>query len=225
MPPKSKTETSIAEEQEPLSQTLPTNHKNATNALLATLAELETMLAPLFATPSALNETMAKLETDKRCQIELLMAYAINTLAYINLKTNGIAPSSHPVVNELKRIKTYTEKLRHAIQGYKSTMGVDKDAAARFIRGALAANESAARKTTETGSRESEVHQRSSDDEGSLSRPSKAQKLGKSSSSSATAVAPSQSSSSSTSAPQASTRKRTMDPFQGLHGVPKKTRS
>ncbi|KAF9353825.1 hypothetical protein BGX34_011358, partial [Mortierella sp. NVP85] len=68
--------------QETLSPTLPANHRNATNALLATLAELETMLAPLFATPSTLNETLAKLETEKRCQLELMVAYAINTLAY-----------------------------------------------------------------------------------------------------------------------------------------------
>ncbi|KAF8924222.1 hypothetical protein BGZ47_004148, partial [Haplosporangium gracile] len=137
-------------QQEPLSQILPANHRNATNALLASLAGLESMLAPLFASPSALSETIAKLDTEKRCQLELLLAYALNTLAFINLKANGTAPASHPVMHELKRIKGYTEKLRQVTQGAPmSTMEVDKDAAARFIKGALAANLVADRKAAE----------------------------------------------------------------------------
>ncbi|KAF9087159.1 hypothetical protein BGX29_001002 [Mortierella sp. GBA35] len=143
MPPKTQM-------QEALSQTLPANHRNATNAMLASLAELEAMLAPLFASPSALSETIARLDTEKRCQLELLLAYAVNTLAFINLKSNGTAPASHPVMHELKRIKAYTEKLRQATQGIPTnTMEVDKDAAARFIKGALAANLAADRKAAE----------------------------------------------------------------------------
>jgi hypothetical protein len=68
--------------QEVMSQTLPDNHRNATNALLATLAQVEVLLAPLFTTPTTLSETMAKLDMEKRCQLELLMTFAINTLAY-----------------------------------------------------------------------------------------------------------------------------------------------
>ncbi|KAF9130951.1 hypothetical protein BGX30_013293 [Mortierella sp. GBA39] len=138
------------QQQEPLSPTLSANHRNATNALLASLAGLESMLAPLFASTSALSETVAKLDTEKRCQLELLLAYALNTLAFINLKTNGTAPASHPVMHELKRIKGYTEKLRQVTQGAPtSTMEVNKDAAARFIKGALAANLVADRKAAE----------------------------------------------------------------------------
>lgn len=68
--------------QEAPSLTLPENHQNATNALLVSLGELETLFAPLFITPSTLSETLAKLGTEKRCQLELLIAYAMNTLAY-----------------------------------------------------------------------------------------------------------------------------------------------
>ncbi|KAF9540868.1 hypothetical protein EC957_003674 [Mortierella hygrophila] len=147
MPPKI---TQQQQQQEPLSQTLSANHRNATNALLASLAGLESMLAPLFASTSALSETVAKLDTEKRCQLELLLAYALNTLVFINLKTNGTAPASHPVMHELKRIKGYTEKLRQVTQGAPtSTMEVNKDAAARFIKGALAANLVADRKAAE----------------------------------------------------------------------------
>ncbi|KAF9578250.1 DNA-binding protein c1d [Lunasporangiospora selenospora] len=130
-----------------VTQELPTNYENATNILLSSLAELETMLAPLFATRSSLSEIVAKLDTEKRCQLELLIAYSINTLAFINLKANGIAPKSHPVMAELARIRTYTERLKEATQGAsKPSMEVDKEAAERFIRGALAPNLSADKK-------------------------------------------------------------------------------
>ncbi|KAG0370172.1 hypothetical protein BC939DRAFT_450334 [Gamsiella multidivaricata] len=127
---------------------LPANHKNAANVLLGSLAELEDMLAPLFATKSSLSETLAKLDIEKRCQLELLMAYTINTLAFINLKANAKAPSSHPVMQELKRIQVYIERFKKATSpGHnRSAMEVDKAAAARFIKGALVANEIADRK-------------------------------------------------------------------------------
>ncbi|KAF9964119.1 hypothetical protein BGZ70_006917 [Mortierella alpina] len=172
------------------------NHKNATKALLVTLAELEGMLAPLFATPGSLTETLAKLDSEKRCQLELLMAYAINTLAFINLKTNGTAPNTHPVMKELKRVKEYTEKLRQAIHGNRPNMGVDKDAATRFIKGALAANEVANRKETEE-----EARQQLEEDGAIVERAA-----------------------SSTASPSSTQRKR-MDPFQGYTDGKKKSKA
>ncbi|KAG0372713.1 hypothetical protein BGX24_012688 [Mortierella sp. AD032] len=199
--------------QEPLSQTLPANHRNATNAMLASLAELETMLAPLFATSSALSETVAKLDTEKRCQLELLLACALNTLAFINLKTNGTAPTSHPVMHELKRIKGYTEKLRQVTQGAPvNTMEVDKDAAARFIKGALAANLVADRRQAEEEEKEQQqpqgTHMRFEDAAASSSVAAAAE--GTTTTSEAGAKAGSESASAS-----ASQKKRAMDPFQG----------
>ncbi|KAG0053228.1 hypothetical protein BGZ83_001466 [Gryganskiella cystojenkinii] len=149
MPPKQQQK----QQPEPLSQSLPLNHKNATNVMLDALADLDKILSPLFATPSTLSETLAKLDIEKRSQLELMVAYAINTLAFINLKVNGTAPASHPVMKELKRIKGYTEKLKQVMDGEsikKANMEVDKDAAARFIKGALAANLIADRKEAES---------------------------------------------------------------------------
>ncbi|KAG0265038.1 hypothetical protein BGZ95_003434 [Linnemannia exigua] len=199
--------------QEPLSQTLPANHRNATNAMLASLAELETMLAPLFATSSALSETVAKLDTEKRCQLELLLAYALNTLAFINLKTNGTAPTSHPVMHELKRIKGYTEKLRQVTQGAPvNTMEVDKDAAARFIKGALAANLVADRKQAEEEEKEQHqpqgTHMRFEDTAASSSVAAEERTTTREESTSASA----------------SQKKRAMDPFQGYDNKHKKSK-
>ncbi|KAF9901181.1 hypothetical protein EC991_006437 [Linnemannia zychae] len=196
--------------QEPLSQTLPANHRNATNAMLASLAELETMLAPLFATPSALSETVAKLDTEKRCQLELLLAYALNTLAFINLKSNGTAPASHPVMHELKRIKGYTEKLRQVTQGAPvNTMEVDKDAAARFIKGALAANLAADRKAAEEDNKEKDqqpqgTHMRFED-----------KAVVEGSTTTGTATGAGAGAGAGEKAAPTSQKKRAMDPFQG----------
>ncbi|KAF9897896.1 hypothetical protein BX616_004799, partial [Lobosporangium transversale] len=63
-------------------QTLPDNHKNATNVLLSSLAEIEVLISPLTAAPNSLSETLTKLDNEKRCQLELLLAYALNTLAF-----------------------------------------------------------------------------------------------------------------------------------------------
>ncbi|KAF9421939.1 hypothetical protein BGZ94_008704 [Podila epigama] len=175
-----------------LSETLPANHRNATNVLLNTLGELDTFLAPLFASPSSLSETLAKLDIEKRCQLELLIGYAINTFAFINLKTNGNATKDHAVMHELARIKQYTVKLRQASQGNKPTMEVNKEAAERFIKGALASNITADRKAAE---------QQASED------------AKKSESSSSTTTTSSSSAADDSS--KSSKKKRGMDPFQG----------
>ncbi|KAG9324807.1 hypothetical protein KVV02_004680 [Mortierella alpina] len=202
------------------------NHKNATKALLVTLAELEGMLAPLFATPSSLTETLAKLDSEKRCQLELLMAYAINTLAFINLKTNGTAPNTHPVMKELKRVKDYTEKLRHAIHGNKPNMEVDKDAATRFIRGALAANEVANRKEAEEARHQLEEDGAIIESQGTHKRFDAEPSLASSSSSpsSASAAAAATGAQSSTASSSSTQRKR-MDPFQGYTDGKKKSKA
>ncbi|KAG0233388.1 DNA-binding protein c1d [Actinomortierella wolfii] len=129
-----------------MTTTVPDSYAGAVNAMLSSLAEIEDLLEPLFTTSTSLNETLAKLDTEKRCQLELMVAYAINTLAFVNLKTNGTAPNTHPVMKELARIKNYTEKLKNATTVSKPSMNIDKDAADRFIRGALASNNIADKK-------------------------------------------------------------------------------
>ncbi|KAG0244749.1 hypothetical protein BGW41_006307 [Actinomortierella wolfii] len=129
-----------------MATTVPDSYAGAVNAMLSSLAEIEDLLEPLFTTSTSLNETLVKLDTEKRCQLELMVAYAINTLAFVNLKTNGTAPNTHPVMKELARIKNYTEKLKNATTVSKPSMNIDKDAADRFIRGALASNNIADKK-------------------------------------------------------------------------------
>ncbi|KAG0348237.1 hypothetical protein BG004_005633 [Podila humilis] len=173
-----------------LSDTLPANHRNATNVMLSTLGELETMLEPLFSTPTSLSDTVSKLPIEKRAQLQLAIGYAISTLAFINVKTRGAVPTSHPVMHELKRIQQYTERLNNMTRGNKPTMEVDKGAAERFIKGALASNIAADNKAAKEADAQA------------------------GSSSSGTTKASALSTSTSTT----STRKRAMDPLEGYDG-------
>ncbi|KAG0262327.1 hypothetical protein BG011_000080 [Mortierella polycephala] len=209
-----------------VSQTLPDNHKNATNVLLNSLAELEVMFEPLFATRNSLAETLAKLDVEKRCQLELLLAYAINTLAFINLRTNGTEPKTHPVMNELKRIREYTEKLRRATQGnIKGNMEVDKDAASRFIRGALAANEIADRKAAEAETTETKTKSEA-DKKGSNNNKDNT-KSNRDVATPTNASSPSSPSDSASGATKISSthKRRGMDPFQGYSDNKKKSKA
>ncbi|KAF8925456.1 hypothetical protein EDD21DRAFT_383024 [Dissophora ornata] len=242
MPPKKATTNEAKGKEEALSPTLPQNHSNATNALLASLAELEEMLSPLFATPNSLSETLAKLDSESRCQMELLIAYAINTFAFINLKANGTAPSTHPVMQELKRIKAYTERLRNVTEGYKAKMEVDRDAAARLIRGALASNNIADRKAAAAAT----AGETAGQTEGDSEEDGESESDGDNEDDNGGAIVESQgmhtrfdedgekgdegaaSPSKNGSTPSTATgtnRKRIMDPFQGYEDGKKKSRS
>ncbi|KAF9188503.1 hypothetical protein BGZ51_000540 [Haplosporangium sp. Z 767] len=214
-----------------VSQTLPDNHKNATNVLLNSLAELEVMFEPLFATRNSLTETLAKLDVEKRCQLELLLAYAINALAFINLRTNGTEPKTHPVMHELKRIREYTEKLRRATQGnIKGNMEIDKDAASRFIRGALAANEVADRKAAEAEAEAETTETKSEAEKKNRKGNSSNKDNTKSNGNVATPTNASSPSSPSDSASGTSNissthKRRGMDPFQGYNDSKKKSKA
>ncbi|KAK9767712.1 hypothetical protein K7432_002278 [Basidiobolus ranarum] len=112
---------------------------DAMNQLEASLSKIQAHLEPLLSSP--LNETIGKLPVMDRCKLEVMVAYAINTLFWIYLKTQGVPPSDHPVMKELERIRGYIQKIKETEGTHKPTMSVDKEAAARFIKNALADSE------------------------------------------------------------------------------------
>ena len=63
----------------------------------ANLAELTKGLGPLEA-----------------ARIHLMVAYTINTLFYMYLRTQGVSPADHPIQEELERVKAYIRKLKQA---------------------------------------------------------------------------------------------------------------
>ncbi|KAK4697895.1 exosome complex protein LRP1, partial [Lecanoromycetidae sp. Uapishka_2] len=85
--------------------------------------DLEEALAPLL--KGAISDTAGKLPLLDKAQL-----------------LNGINAKAHPVFRELTRVKQYFEKIKTAESaGKKPSTKIDKEAAARFIKHALAGNE------------------------------------------------------------------------------------
>jgi len=106
-----------------------------------TITNIEQTLAPFFKTPC--KETLSKLSELEAAKLQVAMAYAINTLIFLYLKTEGVSPSDHPVKAELDRIRSYFKKVKDLSEKEnpsKRTLVVNKDAAARFINHALNEN-------------------------------------------------------------------------------------
>ncbi|KAJ2494076.1 hypothetical protein IWW37_000154 [Coemansia sp. RSA 2050] len=109
--------------------------------LTVAVGQVQRALEPILKQP--LSEVLPKLSTIQRCELEALVAYSIDTLFWIFLKINGIPPKEHPVMKELQRVQRYIAKINAAkttvsTGGNERTLQLDKDAADRFIKGALA---------------------------------------------------------------------------------------
>ena len=86
---------------------------------------------------SALTEGLSPLET---ARLNVTSAYALNTLYFIYLKTQGVVTSEHPVKQELERVRTYLKKAKSAsgqAETHKAQARLNTDAAKRFIAHAL----------------------------------------------------------------------------------------
>ncbi|EGO31076.1 hypothetical protein SERLADRAFT_376679, partial [Serpula lacrymans var. lacrymans S7.9] len=105
--------------------------------LNVSLDELETQLEPLFA--KSLPETVVGLETIQQAKLQVLLPYLVYDLVFIYLKSRGIDPRTHPVIAELDRVRQYFDKVKGAEQSdEKKKYGIDKAAAGRFIKHAIA---------------------------------------------------------------------------------------
>ncbi|OCH95677.1 C1D-domain-containing protein [Obba rivulosa] len=100
------------------------------------LDDLESQLEPLLA--QTLPESVLNLETIQQAKLQVALPYLVYDLVFIYLKTKGIDPKTHPVIAELDRIRQYFDKIKNAESPAKRTMTVDKGAANRFIKNAIA---------------------------------------------------------------------------------------
>ncbi|KAJ2803880.1 hypothetical protein H4R20_002715 [Coemansia guatemalensis] len=107
--------------------------------LASAVDQIQTALGPILSQP--LSDILPKLTPIQRCELEALVAYAINTLYWVYLKVNGVPPKEHPVMDELQRVQRYIEKINRAKKGGSKqesrAMRVDADAAGRFIQNAM----------------------------------------------------------------------------------------
>ncbi|XP_048865335.1 nuclear nucleic acid-binding protein C1D [Brienomyrus brachyistius] len=82
------------------------------------------------------NELVQKLDPLEQAKLDLMSAYALNSLYWTYLVTQGVNPKEHGVKQELERIRTYMNKVRE-MADRKTAARLDKAAASRFMRSAL----------------------------------------------------------------------------------------
>ncbi|KAG9344297.1 hypothetical protein JZ751_010966 [Albula glossodonta] len=82
------------------------------------------------------NELLQKLDPLEQAKLDLMSAYALNSLFWIYLVTQGVNPKEHGIKQELERIRTYMNKVKE-ITDRKKAARLDKGAASRFVRNAL----------------------------------------------------------------------------------------
>ncbi|MCJ1274504.1 hypothetical protein MMC21_002300 [Puttea exsequens] len=102
--------------------------------------DLEDALAPLLG--NALSDVASKMPLMDRAQLYVLVTYAIESVLFSYLRLSGVNAKEHPVFRELTRVKQYFEKIKLAESaGATPKAKLDKQAAGRFIKHALAGNE------------------------------------------------------------------------------------
>ncbi|KAJ1970550.1 hypothetical protein H4R35_005800 [Dimargaris xerosporica] len=82
---------------------------NEVQTITQCFRELSALWKPVMALP--LPETLSQLADEDKAQLQVLMAYTMNTLYYVTLKMNGIPPGDHPVDKERARIELYMKKI------------------------------------------------------------------------------------------------------------------
>ncbi|KAM0746558.1 hypothetical protein T439DRAFT_134063 [Meredithblackwellia eburnea MCA 4105] len=121
--------------------------------LSTTLSSLESALAPLLKLKLAELNEQHKDDNIGKAKLAVMIAYVVHDLVWVYLRTAGVDPNNHPVIQELDRLKIYFEKLAHAeksgsVEGdaepststsatTSARQHIDKEAASRFIAAAI----------------------------------------------------------------------------------------
>jgi len=101
----------------------------------ASLGNIEDLLKPFLKIP--INDIVEKVNDPlQNARLSLMVSYAVNSLFWAYLVTQGVNAKNHPIRNELKRIKDNMGKVKLA-EERKKMARVDTHAAKRFIRNAL----------------------------------------------------------------------------------------
>ncbi|GAB7345916.1 hypothetical protein MBLNU457_4152t1 [Dothideomycetes sp. NU457] len=121
--------------------------------LASDIEDLEEALTPIL--NNALAASTSKLPLLDKAKLYVLATYAIESLLFSYIKLNGVEAKSHPVFRELARVKQYFDKIKTVESaGIKPNAKLDKDAAGRFVKHALAGNDEYDRKREEAIQRE-----------------------------------------------------------------------
>lgn len=105
---------------------------NNTENLKESLQEVQQVLDKLL----PLKEQYDKLTLPAQIELDLFLAFALNSLQWINLRIQGVDPTKHPIKDELQRIKVVMMKWQE-VKDRDKRPTVDIDAAKRFIKSGL----------------------------------------------------------------------------------------
>ncbi|KAK4947028.1 hypothetical protein LTR10_014170 [Elasticomyces elasticus] len=106
--------------------------------------DLEECFEPLLDGESDFATITKKLPLLDRAKLNVLVVYAIESLLFSYLKLQGVDAKEHAVFRELARVRQYFEKIKNAEPGATTeqpSVTLNKEAAGRFIKHALAGNE------------------------------------------------------------------------------------
>ncbi|CAH0400248.1 unnamed protein product [Chilo suppressalis] len=96
------------------------------------LMEVQTVLEQLL----PLKEQYDKLTLPAQIELDLFLAFTLNSLNWIHLRIQGIDPTKHPIKDELQRIKAVMLKWQE-VKDKEKRPTVNIDAAKRFVRSGL----------------------------------------------------------------------------------------
>ncbi|EGC30095.1 hypothetical protein DICPUDRAFT_158214 [Dictyostelium purpureum] len=89
---------------------LPSDIQQDINNFENVLDKLESQLESFFKVP--LKEHQQSLSPIESAKLNITIAYALNSLFFMYLQTQGVSPHDHQVKTELDRIKPYVQKLK-----------------------------------------------------------------------------------------------------------------
>ncbi|KAJ3183191.1 hypothetical protein HDU85_002217 [Gaertneriomyces sp. JEL0708] len=116
--------------------------ENAQKKLTRALTRMEETLEPLLTVP--LDQHLQGMSSLDKAQLSCLAAFSLESLIFVYLKTQGMDPKKHHIHDEIKRLREYRQKIKEATAGVKPSqpaMRLDKGAAGRFVKHALAGNQ------------------------------------------------------------------------------------
>ena len=109
--------------------------------LSAQLDQLDEALNPfLEGRQDAIKDVRDRHGPKGAAEVQLALGYTVNALFFAYLKTQGIDPDTHPVKDELARVREHMQKLKNTVKDKEAkdkSLKLNKDAANRFISAAL----------------------------------------------------------------------------------------
>lgn len=100
--------------------------------LVENMKEIQKVLDQLL----PLKEHYDKLTLPAQIELDLFLAFTLNSLQWVHLRIQGIDPSKHPIKDELQRIKTVMMKWQE-VKDREKRPTVNIEAAKRFVRSGL----------------------------------------------------------------------------------------